>query len=62
MYTDFPDIGNQSWEVLCEIPFNSNRKRMSLIVRDPESHDLILLTKGADSIMLPLLKEADCDA
>lgn len=62
MYTDFPDIGNQCWEVLCEIPFNSNRKRMSLIVRDPESHDLILLTKGADSIMLPLLKEADCDA
>ena len=59
MYTDFPEVGNQCWEVLCEIPFNSNRKRMSLIVRDPETHEITLLTKGADSIMLPLLKEGD---
>lgn len=59
LYTEFPDVGKECWEILCEIPFNSNRKRMSLIVRHPDTRDIILLCKGADSIMLPLLEHPD---
>ncbi len=36
------------------IEFNSNRKRMSVIVRNPEGR-IIIMCKGADSIILPLL-------
>jgi len=36
---------------LAEFPFDSTRKRMSLIVRI-KGH-IILMSKGADSIMLP---------
>jgi magnesium-transporting ATPase (P-type) len=39
--------------VLAEFPFDSTRKRMSLIVREEASQKLFLMTKGADSIMLP---------
>src|SRR5690606_29548050 len=34
---------------------NSTRKRMSVIVRDPKGK-LLLLCKGADSIVFPLMK------
>ena len=39
--------------VLAEFPFDSTRKRMSLIVREESTSKLLLMTKGADSIMLP---------
>ena len=39
--------------MLAEFPFDSTRKRMSLIVREEASQKLFLMTKGADSIMLP---------
>jgi len=41
----------EKYEILAEFPFDSTRKRMSLIVRF--EGQLILMTKGADSIMLP---------
>lgn len=53
------------WEVLCEIPFDSNRKRMSLIVKNKEDGDdkskstsdsVYILSKGADNIMIPRIK------
>jgi len=40
------------WEQLYELPFDSDRKRMSVIVRNKLSKKLYLLTKGADNIML----------
>ena len=46
-----------AWEILAEIPFNSNRKRMSLILKEPSSNRIILLCKGADQVMFPLLRE-----
>ena len=46
-----------AWEVLAEIPFNSNRKRMSLILREPKTNRIILLCKGADQVMFPLLSD-----
>ncbi len=39
---------------MAEFPFDSTRKRMSLIVLDKEEY--VLLSKGADSIMLPRCK------
>jgi phospholipid-transporting ATPase len=46
------------WEVLVELPFDSDRKRMSLLVKNREDKNdtVFILTKGADNIMLPRLK------
>jgi Cation transport ATPase len=49
---ELPTGERQVWEVLCEFPFDSTRKRMSLIVRKPTG-EYYLMTKGADSIMMP---------
>lgn len=38
------------------IEFNSTRKRMTVIVRNPEGK-IVVMCKGADSIILPLLRE-----
>jgi phospholipid-transporting ATPase len=42
------------YEILATLEFNSDRKRMSVVVRDP-GDQLWLWTKGADSVMFPLL-------
>lgn len=39
------------------IKFNSNRKRMSVLVKDPRTNRLKLYTKGADNIIFNLLTE-----
>jgi phospholipid-transporting ATPase len=49
---EVPLDGKQVWEVICEFPFDSTRKRMSLIVRNPVG-EFYIMTKGADSIILP---------
>ena len=41
------------YEILREFPFDSDRKRMTLIVKNRGKY--IVMTKGADSIMLPRL-------
>ena len=45
------------WELLAEIPYNSTRKRMSVIVRDPDSKRIVIMSKGADTIMIPLISK-----
>jgi phospholipid-transporting ATPase len=45
----------QTWEILAEIAFSSDRRRMSVVVREVGSSKVRLLTKGADSVMFPLL-------
>ena len=42
----------QIWNVLLELPFDSTRKRMSLVVNKEGTNEYLLLTKGADSEML----------
>ena len=42
------------YELLNIVEFSSARKRMSVIVRGPDGQ-ILCLTKGADSIMIPLL-------
>ncbi|KAI3497934.1 hypothetical protein L2E82_13930 [Cichorium intybus] len=46
----------RSFELLNVLEFNSTRKRMSVIVRDDEGR-LILLSKGADSVMFERLSK-----
>ena len=53
--SDDPNF-TEKWEVLAEIPFDSDRKRMSLIVKDSKTQDTYVFTKGADNIMLPRCK------
>uniref|UniRef100_A0A8D2KW78 Phospholipid-transporting ATPase n=1 Tax=Varanus komodoensis TaxID=61221 RepID=A0A8D2KW78_VARKO len=44
----------RTYEVLALLDFNSVRKRMSILVRDPEGH-IKLYTKGADTVILERL-------
>ena len=46
----------ETYEFILEFPFNSVRKRMSIICKDCKSQNIILMTKGADSTMLPRIK------
>ncbi|KAL2133058.1 hypothetical protein VTI74DRAFT_2962 [Chaetomium olivicolor] len=48
----------RTYQILDVIEFSSKRKRMSIIVRCPDG-GIWLLTKGADSIILPRLRQAD---
>lgn len=48
----------ENWEILAELPFTSERKRMSMIVKK-NNEDIFLLTKGADSVMMPLIKTTE---
>lgn len=45
-----------TWEILAQIPFDSNRKRMTVIVKNPFSSEIMLLTKGADVAILPMIR------
>ncbi|KAM7218919.1 hypothetical protein V8F06_005655 [Rhypophila decipiens] len=46
----------ESYEVLDVIEFSSKRKRMSIVVRMPDEK-ICIFTKGADSVILPRLKQ-----
>lgn len=45
----------ETYEGLAELEFNSDRKRMSMVLRCPDG-SVKMITKGADTIMMPLLK------
>jgi len=46
---------NETYSLLNTLEFNSTRKRMSVILRRPSDGVILLLTKGADNIMLGLM-------
>jgi len=46
--------------LLTKIDFSSDRKRMSVVVRDMDSNKLYLFCKGADSMILKRVS-ADCE-
>ncbi|AEO62999.1 uncharacterized protein THITE_2107835 [Thermothielavioides terrestris NRRL 8126] len=46
----------ETYEIMDVIEFSSKRKRMSIIVRMPDGR-LCLFTKGADSVILPRLRQ-----
>lgn len=45
----------REYETFIEFPFDSTRKRMSLICKEMDTDDIIMYMKGADSIMMPRL-------
>lgn len=44
----------KTFEILAVNPFNSDRKRMSVLLKDLKANEYLILCKGADNIMLPL--------
>nr|XP_026696595.1 probable phospholipid-transporting ATPase VD isoform X1 [Ciona intestinalis] len=53
--------GKLKFEVLHKLPFDSTRKRMSVIVRDPRNNEVVLFCKGADSAILSALADEQED-
>ncbi|KAM6313432.1 phospholipid-transporting ATPase VD [Aegotheles albertisi] len=55
---NFTNLGSLTFQLLHILPFDSVRKRMSVVVRHPVSNQVVVYTKGADSVMMDLLKTA----
>lgn len=49
-----------TFDVLCTLGFDSVRKRMSVVVRHPLTREIVIYTKGADSIIMDLLEDPAC--
>lgn len=49
-----------TFDVLCTLGFDSVRKRMSVVVRHPLTGEIIIYTKGADSVIMDLLEDPAC--
>ncbi|XP_078073117.1 phospholipid-transporting ATPase VD [Mustelus asterias] len=48
-------VGQLHFQLLHILPFDSIRKRMSVVVRHPLTNKIVVYTKGADSVMMDLL-------
>lgn len=48
--------GPVEYEILHTFPFDSVRKRMSIVVRHPQTNQIIMYCKGADSAIFSKLK------
>lgn len=49
-----------TYDILATLEFNSDRKRMSIIVRGPDGK-ITLMCKGADTMILSRLKDKDSE-
>ncbi|XP_053434099.1 phospholipid-transporting ATPase VD isoform X2 [Nycticebus coucang] len=58
---DFAALGPLTFQLLHILPFDSVRKRMSVVVRHPLSNQVVVYTKGADSVIMELLSAASPD-
>lgn len=54
-----PGEGEVTYELLHVLPFDSSRKRMSIVVRRQDDSSIVLYCKGADSAVLPKLERAN---
>ncbi|XP_044255059.1 phospholipid-transporting ATPase VD isoform X2 [Tribolium madens] len=59
---EFFDEGRVTYEILDVLPFDSIRKRMSVIVKNPITDEIILFCKGADSSIFPYLAPVEDDS
>uniref|UniRef100_A0A667XDJ4 Phospholipid-transporting ATPase n=1 Tax=Myripristis murdjan TaxID=586833 RepID=A0A667XDJ4_9TELE len=55
LLVDLPGIGCLAVRLLHILPFDSNRKRMSVVVRHPLTGQVVVYTKGADSVIMDLV-------
>lgn len=53
---ELPHLGRLNFELLHTLGFDSTRKRMSVVVRHPLTEEIIVYTKGADSVVLDLVQ------
>ncbi|KAJ7993373.1 hypothetical protein DPEC_G00271740 [Dallia pectoralis] len=58
---EFPHLGKLNFELLHTLGFDSNRKRMSVVVRDPLTDQITVYTKGADSVIMDLIRPPSTD-
>ncbi|KAL6259171.1 hypothetical protein P5V15_009092 [Pogonomyrmex californicus] len=58
----FPDKSTLAFEILHVLPFDSNRKCMSVLLKHPHTGEIVLYSKGADTTMLPALASSDENA
>lgn len=54
-----PGEGEVTYELLHVLPFDSSRKRMSIVVRRQDDSSIVLYCKGADSAVLPKLERGN---
>ncbi|XP_050308196.1 phospholipid-transporting ATPase VA isoform X2 [Anthonomus grandis grandis] len=59
---DTPNRGRMTIKILMILPFDSTRKRMSVIIRHPITNEIVLYCKGADTSMIPFLVPAEDDS
>ncbi|CAH1123846.1 unnamed protein product [Ceutorhynchus assimilis] len=59
---EVPNRGKMAFKILYVLPFDSTRKRMSVIVRHPQTNEIVLYCKGADTSMFPHLIPAEDDS
>ncbi|XP_062431499.1 phospholipid-transporting ATPase VD [Rhea pennata] len=55
---DLAGLGSLTFQLLHILPFDSVRKRMSVVIRHPVSNKVVVYSKGADSVMMDLLGTA----
>lgn len=53
---DVGPLGTLTFAVLHILPFDSTRKRMSVVVKHPIINKIVVYTKGADSVIMDLLE------
>ncbi|XP_054550775.1 phospholipid-transporting ATPase VA isoform X2 [Talpa occidentalis] len=58
---ELPRLGRLTFELLHTLGFDSIRKRMSVVIRNPLTNEIIVYTKGADSVVMDLLLPCSSD-
>lgn len=53
---ELPHLGRLSFELLHTLGFDSTRKRMSVVVKHPLTEQITVYTKGADSVIMDLIR------
>ncbi|XP_069006932.1 phospholipid-transporting ATPase VA [Embiotoca jacksoni] len=56
---ELPHLGKLSFELLHTLGFDSTRKRMSVVVKHPLTDQITVYTKGADSVIMDLIRPPD---
>lgn len=56
---ELPHLGKLNFELLHTLGFDSTRKRMSVVVKHPLTDQITVYTKGADSVIMDLIKPPD---
>ncbi|XP_043548211.1 phospholipid-transporting ATPase VA [Chiloscyllium plagiosum] len=54
---ELPHVGKLAFELLHTLGFDSTRKRMSVVLRHPLTDEIVVYTKGADSVIMDLLQQ-----